>query len=469
MTLSAAGVVVTCLLAVLIIVVGGSMVRSATDVVLVYLLVFCQFYGLRPVLFVLGLDRPAPEQQFFASDTTGVLATTTLGVVVFLGATLAGTALWWSSGLPGWGPCFGRHDVSLDRLLKVSLWLTAGAVVVSAVLLARHGGVGGLIAAAKFDKALAGLFVLRMLPSIGAVVSVATFLEAAGRPGRRTVAALGLACAVVDAFAVFLWGSRSVLVVIAATVILGLRRRRSESSAPTPAAGSRSSRPRGAVVVRLALAVVLVVATAGTLRIVRDDLTQGEVLDVYAEAGPARQMSLATNATYFDAAMLAFRDWPAHNEPRAGEDFVTGFVALVPRLVWADKPDAIAPGRWFRQHYQPEKVNGWPMGAAGLWYLNFGWVGLLLGGLLSGLLLGAVAKEQRRRPDHGYNRAVAVMVGVFVLGLGWDSDSVVRIVIWVVPLWLVARYVSPRPAARAPSDPQIPYLRHETQHPAHPQ
>jgi len=450
-----ASALVTIALSVALIVLGGSLVRSPTDLVLIYLLVFAQFYWLRPALFAVGLDTPSPSEEFFSADVPGLVTTTVLGLTLFLVVTLLTTAVYQNAALPAWGPCFTRGPVRLDRLARVVVAMTAMAAVVSAFLVAKHGGVGGLITAAKFDKALAGLFVLRAIPSIGAVVAVGGFLEAHGRRAGRTLSRVMLLCAMANAFFVFLWGSRSLLVVLAAVVVLGLRRNRTHHPVPLADAdpldevhpdapvATAPAAPRGRIVTRLVVATMCVVVAAGGLRVARDDLMHGEVLDVYAEASVWRQMSLATNATYFDAAMLSFRDWPDKHDFRHGEDFITGFVAFVPRVVWEGKPASIAPGRWFRQIYQPDKINGWPMGAGALWYLNFGWLGILLGGLLSGLLLGAMTKAQRQRPDHGLNRAVGVMIGVFVIGLGWDSDTLLRFLIWVVPLWIIAGYVSP--------------------------
>src|SRR5690606_8795191 len=133
-----------------------------------------------------------------------------------------------------------------------------------------------------------------------------------------------------------------------------------------------------------------------------------------------------------------------------GEDFVNGTLGVVPRFLWKDKPAAIAPGVWFRQVYQPQKINGWPMGAAALWYLNFGWPGLLTGGLLTGLALGVIAAGQRRRPANGFNTSVAVVIAIYVLGLGWDSETIMRSILWLLPLWLVVRYVAPAPRRTPP-------------------
>jgi hypothetical protein len=84
------------------------------------------------------------------------------------------------------------------------------------------------------------------------------------------------------------------------------------------------------------------------------------------------------------------------------------------------------------------------MGAGALWYLNFGWWGLVVGGLISGTALGLVAAAQRRRPSNGFNTAVGVVIGVYVLGLGWDSETLIRSIIWLVPLWAVGKFVAPK-------------------------
>lgn len=417
-----------------------SLVRGPTDVVLWFLLVFGLFYGLRPLLIVTGLDGPFPDEEFSTVDTPMVLTVTLLALSVYLAMVMLGVVVMTQSRVQGWGPFFVRADIDLRRAKVVVIVLTGVATVISVYLLARYGGVGQLILAAKVDKSLAGLYVLRIFPAVGALAAAATFLEAFRRPGSRSFAWMALACSVLNASYVLLWGSRTVLVVVAACIIFGLRRPGTRRTAP----------PR--VWLRMLVGALLVVALAGGLRIARDTLTRGEVQEVFAGASVSRQVSLGTNAVTFDAAMLAFRDWPDKHEFRGGEDLYLGVVGVVPRFLWEGKPQAIPPGIWFRQLYEPGKINGWPMGAAALWYLNFGWFGLLLGGLLTGFLLGLVAAAQRRRPANPFNAAVALVFGVFVLGVGWDDGTLIQCVAWLVPLWMVGRFLTPRTAPRpAPS------------------
>lgn len=401
--------------------------RSLTDIVVVSMLSFGLFYGFRAVLLATGLDTPSPDDLFTDGEWQQSLTRTLLAASAFVAALGLGVHATTRPGSRGFAPFLVRRDVHAGRLLQVVVLLTVGSVVLSVALIGIFGGVGALITAAKLDKALAGFYVLRIIPAVGSVVSTAGFLDLRRRNPLAAVACL--TCAAVNSAAVFLWGSRSLAVITVAFIGLGL---------------VQGARGRGAgrrVVVGLLVSAVLVVTVAGVLRSTRDTLTRGEVQDSYADASWARQASLGANAVYLDAAVLAFRDFPERWPLRDGEDFVNGVAGLVPRTVWPGKPTGIAPGSWFRQVYEPRVVNGWPMGAPALWYLNFGWLGVPLGGLVSGLAIGVIAAAQRRRPQNGFNSVAAVTAGVFVLGLGVDSQTLVYTAVWLVPLWLIARYV----------------------------
>jgi hypothetical protein len=439
-------VLATSLLVGLLVLGAALLARGPGDVVMLFILGFGLFYAFRPVLFSLGLDVPFPEELFDSPTNGDLVAKTALGLSLFLALALAGVAVVTVSHGRGFGPFFIAREMDLRRAALVVTVLTGLSALISMYLLVKFGGVGRMISAAKYDKALAGLYVLRTMPAVGAVVATATLIDARARQGvSRQFTLLALSAALLNAFFVFLWGSRSVLVIVGATLILGLRTRGSVEGRRKPKGrAGRTRRTRNRVVVRLLLAGGLVIAVAAGLRMARDDLTHGEVQSVYAEAGVARQASLATNSILFDASMLSFRDWPEHYRYRGGEDFYNGAVGVIPRAVWSGKPTAISPGKWFRQVYEPGKVNGWPMGAGALWYLNFGWWGLVVGGLISGTALGLVAAAQRRRPSNGFNTAVGVVIGVYVLGLGWDSETLIRSIIWLVPLWAVGKFVAPK-------------------------
>jgi oligosaccharide repeat unit polymerase len=406
--------------------------RGVTDVISLTVLSFALFYGFRTALLVTGLDVPSPSYLFPLESLDADLTRTLLATTLFVGAMVTGVWATTRGRWPGFAPFFVRGTPPPTRQFRAALFFTACSSVISLALLAKFGGPSHLIAAAKYDKALAGFYVFRVFPAVGSLLCAGAFLDLRNRPGWRLSAVICLLCAAVNSVSVFLWGSRGLIVISIAVVAIGLGR------GTSPQGGGRLVRT---LLVTLMTA-VLVFAAAAALRSARDTLTHGKVQAGYADASFWRQASLATNSVALDAAVLAFRDVPSTYPSRNGVDFLNGVVGVVPRSIWPGKPRNIAPGSWFREQYQPKVVNGWPMGAPALWYLDFGWLGVPIGGLLSGLAIGTVSARQRRVANSGHNTGVAAAAAVFVFGLGWDNQTLVYIVLWLVPFWLVARYLS---------------------------
>lgn len=422
-----------------------------TDVVMLFVLVFGLFYGLRPLLMVLGLDTPFPDRFFNLTSASDLAGTTLLWLTAFLVFFAVGVIGVCTFVRPRGSLIFVREEPSLDRMYIATIGLTAIATVISAYMIARYGGVGAFITAVKVDKSLVGLYALKVPAAIGAVVAMATLVQMRGQMEQvtRRKSIVILMCGILNGFSVFIWGQRSTLVVVGVILLIGLRK-----------AGPQRSAVAGTWL-RLLLAVAVVFAISSGLRVARDTLIQGEVQDVVAEANVWRQASLATNSIYFDSSMLAFRDWPDVREYRLGVDFATGATGLVPRAVWAGKPSDVTIGRTFRAYYQPQVVNGWPVGAPTLWWLNFGPLGVLLGGLVSGIGFGWLRSAQRNSSASGFNLAVALVTAVYVFQTGISSQWPVYFAIWTVPLLAVKWFVTPRgntvtrEPASPPSGPEV--------------
>jgi len=158
---------------------GGALFAGGpSDLVTIFLLVFALFAGFRPLLFVLGLDTPYPDWLFFEGERAGVLTTTLLGLSLFLFLALLGIATIATSRVKGWAPFFVDREIDIPRALRVTVVLTSLGTLLSFYLLASYGSVGGVIAAAKVEKSLAGMFALRAIPAVGAIVAAATFIDA---------------------------------------------------------------------------------------------------------------------------------------------------------------------------------------------------------------------------------------------------------------------------------------------------
>src|SRR5690606_405604 len=162
------------------------------------------------------------ETLFYSGENPSVFTTTLLALSAYFTVVALAVLVVTRTGIRGWAPFFAPREISIARARHVTLVLTAMATLLSVFLVARYGGIGALIAAAKVEKSLAGMYILRAIPAVGAVVAAATFLDARKRRAGGT-AMISLLCAVANAGYVFLWGSRSLLVVIGAIVILGLQ------------------------------------------------------------------------------------------------------------------------------------------------------------------------------------------------------------------------------------------------------
>ena len=430
--------------------------RALDDVITLSMLVFLLFYGFRALLLVTGLDAPFPDYLFTTQRTQALVLWSLVLLSGFLVAFMAGLVATTRGSARTGAPFFLDVEPPLHRMQTLTVALTVISIGTTGTLLLHYGGVGELILASKVDKDLAGLFILKTPLLVGAVVATATWLDMRRLRRGRGFWQLGVgACALLNGALVFTWGQRSALVVVVAMMVLGGGRR----FARRQDRARRQNLARS--LFRVALAALLVVGVAAGLRIARDTVTRGEVISAYAEGNVYRQMSLGANATYFDASMLAFRDWPRLQQFRDGEDFVNGLVGPIPRALWAEKPESIVPGRWFRQVYEPQQENGWPVGSPTLWYLNFGLVGILIGGLISGVALGWVARRQRAGCVSGINTGMALVIAVYALQLGWSSDAPLRIAAWLVPflpvLWWLRRPVHGR-ATNAQGLPRRPVL-----------
>ncbi|WP_442938801.1 O-antigen polymerase [Nocardioides sp. AX2bis] len=412
---------------------------------MLFALVFALFYGLRAVLIASGLDVPYPEQFFEERQVAALATTTVLWLTAFLAMFFAGAYVTSTRATFRSTLIFARQAPDLRRLLTVVVVLTSLATLISLLLTIQYGGVGNFIRAVKIDKSLTGLYFLKVPAAMGALCSVAAVIELrkAGSSVGRRVAPAFFALALLNGFWVFIWGQRSTLAIMGVMLVLGLIQGR-----------SGRIRARSAVAAILAVAVIVVGVSTG-LRVARDQLVSGEVQDVVAEASVWRQISIGTNSIYFDSSMLAFRDWPQDRPYRLGSDFANSASGFVPRILWEGKPTSVVAGKDFRQVYQPRVVNGWPVGAPTLWWLNFGPLGVLIGGLLSGLIIGALQRAQRMAAPSGLNFGVALVTMIYVLQTGFGPEWPVAFTAWLVPLGLIMWYVAPhsRPAMVEAQDP----------------
>ncbi|MGB3184912.1 MAG: hypothetical protein WBG36_03895 [Ornithinimicrobium sp.] len=417
--------------------------RRPTDPLFLFFVVFAMFYGLRAVLVGTGLDSLNPDYLFVTSDQTQLVAAALFHMDLFLASFIG--AAWFatrSKSATG-GVLFMSQRPAQLLMNRAVASLTVLTLLTTASLVFTYGGIGTFMAAAKLDKALAGQYVLKLPAMLGSFISAAAVIDAlqTGPPKRRRMALL-LACTAFNALCVFAWGQRSVVVVVMAMLILG-----------AVAGRDAPQLSKGRIIGRVLLAGVIVITASFCLRVVRDITIHddGPGTD-FASSTTWRQLSVSVNGVYFDASALAFRDWPSLYSYRGGQDFIDGGSGTVPRVLNPDKPEPLV-GRAFRQVYEPEVANGWPVGTPTIWYLNFGLPGVIFGGMLSGALVGFVSRRCWAAPASGINVAVSIIVSIYVLQLGVSSETLFRLVLWLGPLapvlWILRSSDRQRPDRRS--------------------
>ncbi|MCA9246791.1 MAG: oligosaccharide repeat unit polymerase [Planctomycetales bacterium] len=413
-------------------------VRHPLDVfaLMMYLFAFMQIF--RPLLFVLGLDTPHPDRLFMTVNYEPLLIEGQVLTIVWL------LFMAWGARLATGSPVgLGRVMPSVRGLpnSKVFLYIVAGitalALLVTLYLLKRFGGYAAMIYAVKVDKDLAGMYVLRQFGALGCFLSaaLALYLAYLRRHGVARVATfwivMALAMAAVNMLCVFAWGNRGAAVMSFLSLMFGFHL----FIQRVPIWG-------------IGLATCLFVSAILGLRVVRDQMLTGEISDSISDESAIRAFSVGTNNTRFDAFMLMLKDFRDTDELRWGEDFVNGFAGMIPRSVWPNKPEVIAPGNWFRKNYDPDVKNGWPFTIVGEWYINFWYFGVCVGGLISGFLYRVLQYVYVDFLKNPISFIFSLIVVKMVFESGFWSQGPTRYVLWCIPMlgvsWLLQRTIPPR-------------------------
>lgn len=407
----------------------------------------------RQVLLLTGADGPIPATHWGAFVPSLVVAD--LVLVAWLALSVAGYLLLAPVAGLARGALPRVETVNADRLMLAALVLTGLGVLITLVLVAREGSVAGFMHAVKIEKRLAGAYVLRQIPALGALLALlAVFAravpaapDAAPRRLRRLPPgavwpAVLLVC--VNLAMVYVWANRTIVGLTLLT-----------------AAAAYALHIRPLRLWEMVLGVAGAIVFFQALRLTRDallaDAAAQDVAAAYRGESALTHLSLSLHWARFDGLMLALRDAGDAFDFRRGQDFLNGLVASVPRQIWPDKPFTFHVGRWFRQVYEPDKINGWPVTPVGAWYVNFGAPGLVIGGLATGLFARTVDAAYADARLCAWS-AVMLPAAAFLLVDGGVNTGLVQLyVLTIVPLWLLAPVLRCRPAG---------YAKHGRPHPA---
>lgn len=381
-----------------------------------------------PLLFVLGLHYPIPPELFDGPEWHLVVTALLISIAWML-LIFATHALF----LRAFGP-LGRLIPKVDEGLNTR-WLIIAAVIttilgalLTSLLVLKAGSVRNLMYAVKVEKALAGSYLIREISVVAAVFSMVFVIhfeklrrEAPRRVRHGKLVAFGLALFVVNLAFNYFWGNRDNIAMLLVAFALGWHWYIKKLH-----------------LVRV-LVLVLIAATAlQSLKVLRSHSVD-EILDRTDDSAKPfwDDVSASLHLNQFDAFMLALRDAGTRFDFRDGKDFKNGLLAWVPRKYFPEK-ETFHVGGWFRRIYQPNVINGWPITTMGDWYVNFGKLGIVFGGMISGIFAAMFDAGYKGVRKSAWQAATGPAIALLIFDLGVDPGLVQRFVLDMVPICLLA-------------------------------
>lgn len=384
-------------------------------------------YTYRSVVLDHGLDDPSPA-YLFSSVYDAPFQRVDLLLLLWLLVLLGTTSI-----------VRRRRDslgsaIATPNLTLPILWPIVAIVICSSVLLIVSKE--GIAATQRFarlgNEGQGGTGIFVAAPAVLLVASIIRFRGSPPRSGAQVMSLLGMGLACGTFWAL---GSRTPIIAAITAFIL--------AALLTMAERKKISLRIVAIVTIAAITLPVLAVGLSTQR--RAALTQGSV-EVEAS------FSESINAIYYDAFALAARDSGETIGELGPGLFLDRSLSIVPRALWDDKPELLSVGKWLRREYEPQVINGWPVGAPGDWYLALGLVGVIVGAVLSGLLANSLDRWGQKMGSLGSPRPyfeLSVFWGFVLLPGGIDSDIVSRGIIWVVLPLLYVRIFSVPAAAKS--------------------
>lgn len=325
----------------------------------------------------------------------GALTRAMLALALFFVAVLAGYRLHAATRLAAAWSRFAAGMRPLDLRWVVAAWLAIG-LIGQLFILARIGGVAGALSQFSTTANLGFGFVLLLALNF---YTAGLVLWTCWYPPAHTRERVALAIAVGELACFYLLlGSRTLVIVPLLVVAIALHERR------------RPWSPR-LLLGAMAAAILFSSAYLSLREGARERPVVEALADVPAQAVKAR--ALLGTSPVFDQVLIATNRIPAASPYRWGGELSQAVRSQIPSVLYADRPEPNDTS--FRKLVWGDRfLAGRPIGATGSFYRDFGFAGVLLGGLLVGLLaralmgLRAAAGDEAGRP---------VRAALFVLGV----------------------------------------------------
>jgi hypothetical protein len=325
----------------------------------------------------------------------GALGRAMLVLALFFGAVLVGHRMRAAGRLAQTWSRLGVGMRELDMRWVIAAWLAIG-LLGQVLIFTSIGGLAGALSEFSTQANLQFGFVLLVALNF---YTAGLILWVCWHPPAHTHERVLLTIAVVELAGFYLLlGSRTLVIVPLLVVVIALNER------------GRAWRPR-----TLLLGMVAAILFSSAYLTVREGAREKPVVEALADA-PAQAVkarAILGASPVFDQVLIATNRIPAASPYRYGGELRQAVASQVPSMLYPARPEANDTS--FRKLIWGDRfLAGRPIGAAGGFYRDLGFIGVVLGGLLVGVLARALTGL---RAQAGGEEGRSVRVALFVVGV----------------------------------------------------
>lgn len=148
----------------------------------------------------------------------------------------------------------------------------------------------------------------------------------------------------------------------------------------------------------------------------------------------AQNLMISVNLHIYDAFTSIVKMVDGGLPLRYGQDMWLALVSVIPRWAWPGKPEVINTGVEVARIFEPTRIMGLPISGPGEWFYNFGLLGPLVCGILTGLILGALRDRYRDYLINPFSLVLGVQFISDMIQFGVSNISPRRYVLIVIPV-----------------------------------
>lgn len=418
-------VVLSAYLAAILIFLHRKLIVSACVLVFLSILLL-----VRPIFIFSGLDVPAPDNFFSNVWQLSISAhlASLIWLLIFVALVSASRAVAPKLPLPD-----APAAPSPSMIAVACIAMTLVGLASTSFLVISYGSVSRFVLAVKVEKDLSGAYIIRHISVLASLLCIyalfaSVTLGEKSRPiGNRCVARrdiyLYVSLIFVNLTMNYFWGNRMNIALVLLSLALGYH-----------------IFVRRFTLFQVFLFLSIAVAGLFGLRFLRDIFLADELnleMTSLEKMSFIRGLSFSLHFAQFDALMLAIQDLGVRFQPNNGQDFINGLLSWIPRFLYPDKEN-FHVGAWFRQIYEPDRINGWPVTVIGSWLVNFGYLGVPLGAAVSGVLCGLFDRTLNMPDRHPWHAMLAPAIGFVFFEGGYNTGTPQQLFLTLIPMCIIA-------------------------------